>query len=64
MDRTRRTIAHELGHFFGLAHEDIGLWCKMYEDAGGKKELLEAAKEVKGNATVFDGASVMDSLRT
>jgi hypothetical protein len=64
MDRTRRTIAHELGHFFGLAHENIGLWCKMYEDAGGKKELLEAAKEVKGNATVFDGASVMDSLRT
>lgn len=64
MDRTRRTIVHELGHYFGLAHEDIGFWCRLYEDQEGKSELLKAAKATATNATVFDDASVMDSLRT
>lgn len=63
MDRSRRTIVHELGHFFGLAHETLGLWCAMYEREVTRSELLKVAKETGTNATVFDGASVMDELR-
>jgi hypothetical protein len=64
LDRSKRTIVHELGHYFGLAHETLGLWCKMYENVEGKGALGKAAKETNTNATVFDGASVMDELRT
>lgn len=64
IDRSKRSIAHELGHFFGLDHENLGLWCRMYENIEGKAKLVEVAKEANISATVFDGASVMDALRT
>jgi hypothetical protein len=63
LDRSKRTIVHELGHFFGLDHENIGLWCKFWVDVAGKKALLDAANELNINATMFDNASIMDSLR-
>jgi hypothetical protein len=63
MDRSKRTIVHELGHFFGLAHEDVGLWGMMYEDLHDREALMKAARAANIDATVFDSASVMDSLR-
>ena len=61
--RSSRTVVHELGHFFGLNHENIGLWCKFWSGVEGKQALLDAAKATDFNATIFDNASVMDSLR-
>jgi hypothetical protein len=61
--RSNRTIVHELGHFFGLDHENIGMWCHFWENDLGKQALLDAAKETNINALTFDNASVMDSLR-
>lgn len=61
--RSNRTIVHELGHFFGLDHENIGLWCHFWENDVGKQALLDAAKETNINALTFDNSSVMDSLR-
>jgi len=61
--RSNRTIVHELGHFFGLDHENIGMWCHFWENDVGKQALLDAAKETNINALTFDNASVMDSLR-
>jgi len=64
MNRSRRTIAHELGHVFGLDHENLGFWCRMYEDPKGLVKLREAAKDANVLATVLDNASVMDVIRT
>jgi hypothetical protein len=61
--RSSRTVVHELGHFFGLDHENIGLWCKFWSNVEGKQALLDAARETNVNATIFDNASVMDALR-
>jgi len=61
--RSTRTVVHELGHFFGLDHENLGLWCKFWSGVEGKQALLDAAKDTSFNATMFDNASVMDSLR-
>jgi hypothetical protein len=61
--RSNRTIVHELGHFFGLDHENIGMWCKFWSNQVGKQALLDAAKDTDISATQFDNASVMDSLK-
>lgn len=62
IDRSTRTMVHELGHFLGLAHEDSGYWCRMIEDATDA-ELREAAEDPNVVPTMLDLASVMDSLR-
>jgi hypothetical protein len=61
--QSQRTIVHELGHFFGLDHENLGFWGMLWEDREGRESLLAAAEVVNVKAITFDNASVMDAQR-
>lgn len=63
LDRSKRSLVHELGHFFGLDHENDGFWCKLYENAETSEKVIAAAKKTGTRPTIFDEASAMDSLR-